>query len=327
MSQYSEHRSSAQPGLFTSLLVYLRYDLIRQALWASASAFLTFAPTLLMQSTLKYLEDTDNTSDSRIAWAYLTLILLSGIVNAVAEGQTAWHGQKIALRLRAIIIGQVYEKILKRAAAENTSTSDEAPTESSASRADAGTITNLVVSDSAKIADAGSNAYELWASVPAQVSIALGLLFYLLGPSVLAGVLMMLLMTPINSIILKHFGKAAMDAMTASDMRVQETDQMLRNVRMLKLFVWDAWFGDKILDKRQQELKALRSRLTWRSIAAIIWYAVPFVITFLSFFCLHRRTRAGARSFSGFHRFITFQIPKSSFGPAGRNDGPCARLS
>lgn len=40
----------------------------------------------------------------------------------------------------------------------------------------------------------------------------------------------------------------------------------------------------KILDKRPRELKALRSRLVWWCIAVTIWYMVPLVTTFLSFF-------------------------------------------
>ena len=264
--------------------MFLRRDFALQAAWASTSAVLTFAPTLLLQSILQYIEKADDTSDDRVAWAYLTLMLISGFIYAVAAGQTTWYGQKIALQLRAIILGKVYGKILRRTAAPNPSTLAEASEANSTSRADAGTITNLIVSDSAKIASAGSNAYELWTSVPVQVTVALGLLFYLLGPSALAGVVMMLLMTPINGVILKHFGKTATEAMSASDMRVQETDQVLRNVRMLKLFVWETWFEKKILDKRARELKALRSRLVWWCIAATIWYTVPFVITFLSFF-------------------------------------------
>lgn len=312
-----------------------------------SSAF-TFAPSLLLQSILQYIETADNASAANIPWSYLVLMLVSGAVFAVAEGQTKWLGRKIALRLRAVIIGEIYQQLLRRNATphsvlsstsnENSSPQDDsAPgetndldAEKSADNehlveiyADKGTIINLVVSDATKIADAGANAYEIWAAVPFQVAIALGLLFRILGPSALAGIVMMLLMTPINSVILKHFGKAAAEAMAATDARIQETNQLLRNIRMIKLFVWEDLFQRKVLDKRSAELKAQRARLVWWSIAATIWYTVPFAITFLSFFAYTAIPKKDLTPLTAFTALSLFNLLKA---PLDQLIGSLARV-
>ncbi|EKG09624.1 Putative ABC transporter protein [Macrophomina phaseolina MS6] len=269
-------RLSRTNSLVSRLLHFFRNELLLQALWACLSSITVFMPTLLLQAILQHLVETEETTGNA-AWLYVTLMFVSGCTSALADGQMAWLGHKIALRLRSIVIGEVYAKAMLRSLGATRNK------DASAALASDATVFSLVTIDSFKIADAGATAHELWASVPVQIIICLGLLYRLLGFSALAGVSMMVLMFPINAAIIDRLGKAQMTVMGLTDLRIRGTTEFLRNIRVIKLFVWEQKFMAQIGEERSTELKALKVRLVLWSFAATIWYVVPLLITFLSF--------------------------------------------
>ena len=119
---------------------------------------------------------------------------------------------------------------------------------------------------------------------PIQIIMAIGLLYRTLGISAFAGIALMALMVPMNSRIARRFGTIQMQVMAATDVRIQSTTEMIRNIRVIKLIAWDLFFQHQIGDKRAAELKALRARYLLWSTAATIWYGLPLLIAFFSFF-------------------------------------------
>ncbi|EME43173.1 hypothetical protein DOTSEDRAFT_72527 [Dothistroma septosporum NZE10] len=98
------------------LLKYFKKELIIQASWAGISGVVTFVPTLLLKVILEYVEEPTQTPRNA-AWLYVILLFVSGVINAISSGQALWIGRKICIRLRAIIIGEIYAKALRRRAA------------------------------------------------------------------------------------------------------------------------------------------------------------------------------------------------------------------
>ncbi|KAF2631314.1 hypothetical protein BU25DRAFT_361406 [Macroventuria anomochaeta] len=117
ISNYRQVKRTSQ--LAYHLLGYFKRGLLIQAGWAAISGFLTFAPTLLLKAILEYVEAPDLTPQNA-AWFYVLLLFVSGCLSALADGQALWIGRKICIRLRAVIIGEIYAKALKRRAAATT---------------------------------------------------------------------------------------------------------------------------------------------------------------------------------------------------------------
>jgi ABC-type multidrug transport system fused ATPase/permease subunit len=199
---------------------------------------------------------------------------------SAAEARTIWLGQKIGLRLKTILISEVYQKALRRPAAAGSSNGGPG-----GQSADIGTIMNLFTGDINQLADLGANMHQIWASVPIQIVMAVTLLYWTLGLSAFAGIALMALMVPVNTRIAQRLGAIQMQAMAASDARIQSTTEMLRSIRVFKLIAWDSFFQQKLGDHRAAELKLLRARYMLWSTAATIWYGLPLLITFSSFFC------------------------------------------
>ena len=103
------------------LLKYFKRDLLIQAAWAVVSGLFTFAPTLLLKAFLEYVEDPAGTPVNA-AWFYMILLAVSSCIKAITDGQALWLGRRICIRLRAVIVGEIYAKALRRKAAAGTDT-------------------------------------------------------------------------------------------------------------------------------------------------------------------------------------------------------------
>ncbi|CAO2649540.1 Nn.00g069250.m01.CDS01 [Neocucurbitaria sp. VM-36] len=301
------------------LLNHFKRGLIIQAGWAAMSGFLTFAPTLLLKAILEYVETPERTP-ANAAWFYVILLFVSGTLSALADGQALWVGRKICIRLRAVIIGEIYAKALKRRAAAGTDKvlgeekqkqeqdeepkglkrmmtfgrkkkkavespkQEDAPKPDSDAQVTTGAIINLMAVDAFKVSEICAYLHFLWANTPVQVVVAVYLLYRILGYSSIAGIGMMIVLLPINMYVAKQFAKIQKLILAATDARIHTTNEVLTNIRIIKFFAWEQRFIGLVNEKRYIELKNLRRRYILWAVAATIWSGSPVLITFLSFF-------------------------------------------
>lgn len=269
-----------------TLIKHFKRALIIQALWAAFSALFIFAPTLLLRVILEYIESPEGTPRN-VAWLFVALLLVTNTIVAIGSGQALFIGRRICIRLRAVIIGEVYAKALRRKAAagmevdlgETKSDSNE-PAEG---QANAGAIINLMAVDSFKVSEVCAYLHYLIAAVPVQVVVAVILLYQILGWSSIAGISIMVLLIPVNYTISNKFSQIQKAIMATTDKRIHATNEVLQNIRIIKFFAWEERFGHMVGECRAAELKQLRKRYILWAIAATSWYGSPMLITFLSF--------------------------------------------
>ncbi|KAF2727713.1 P-loop containing nucleoside triphosphate hydrolase protein [Polyplosphaeria fusca] len=302
------------------MLKYFRRGLLIQASWAAMSGFLTFAPTLLLKAILEYVE-TPKDTPINAAWFYVILLFVAGCASALSEGQALWLGRKICIRIRAVIIGEIYAKALKRKvssgsdkvlgeekkksskdeeeprgikrmmtfgrkkkkATEGPKDEEQAKDEDGDAQVTTGAIINLMAVDAFKVSEICAYLHFLWAVTPVQVVVAVALLYNILGYSSIAGIGMMAVLLPINLYVSKQFAKIQKLILAATDARIHTTNEVLSNIRIIKFFAWEQRFIGQVNEKRTSELKYLRNRYILWAIAATIWSGSPILITFLSF--------------------------------------------
>jgi ABC-type multidrug transport system fused ATPase/permease subunit len=327
------------------LLKYFRKGLLVQAAWACVSGLITFVPTLLLKAILEYVENPGSVPRNA-AWFYVILLFVSGVVNALSSGQALWKGRKVCIRLRAIIIGEIYGKALRRRAAaspdkvlgeEQKKTSDGEPKKSwmkkittlgrktkvddtktgakkpeDDSQVSSGAIINLMAVDSFKVAEISAYLHFLWAETPVQFVLAVVLLYQILGYSSIVGIGMMALLLPVNMWIAKQFASSQKKILAATDARIHTTNEVLTNIRIIKYFAWEQRFLGNVEEKRVTELRHLRNRYVIWSIAATIWSGAPVVITFLTFLIytmVEKKDLIPSVAFTALSLFSLLRIP------------------
>ncbi|TKA46270.1 hypothetical protein B0A54_03077 [Friedmanniomyces endolithicus] len=284
------------------LLRYFRRGLLIQASWAVISGLVTFVPTLLLKVILQYVEDPASTPRNA-AWFYVTLLFVSGLMNALANGQALWQG----IMKKVMSFGR---KKKADTAKTNGSTQPEAAVDDS--QVTSGAIINLMAVDSFKVAEISAYLHFLWAETPVQFVLAIYLLYAFLGRSSLVGIGMMALLLPINLIIAKRFSSVQKKILAATDARINTSNEVLTNIRIIKYFAWEHRFLAIVDENRVVELKQLRNRYILWAIAATIWSGAPVLITFLTFFVytvVEKKALIPSIAFTALSLFSLLRIP------------------
>jgi ABC-type multidrug transport system fused ATPase/permease subunit len=320
-SVLSEYRLiKKKTSLALHLLIYFKGPLLAQAGYAAIGGFLTFAPTLLLRAILEHVED-PSTAPRNVLWLYVILLPIADVVRSALDGQALWIGRKICINVRAILVGEIYAKALRRKAAagkesdlsadkdgssskkglwsrikrlvglqkEENKKQDSPSTETNSAEKESdeqvnmGTIINLMSVDSFKTSEVTAYLHFLCASSPVQMVVAIYLLYLVMGLSAIPGLIVMVFLLPINIAFGKAFNSTQKKIMQATDKRIHITNEILQNIRIVKYFAWEERFGKIIDEKRKAELKALRKRYIVWAAAVGVWNTVPILITFFSF--------------------------------------------
>ncbi|KKP02562.1 ATPase [Trichoderma harzianum] len=218
------------------------------------------------------------------AWLCVGGLLVAGIVTGIADCQCEWLGRKISGRLRAILIDQIFSKVLKKGISGPTKSSPEEGNSSGDIHATDGTILNLMAVDAANVSEVSAHMHLTWVNIPLQVSVASLSLYSILGSSGILGVMLMIALLPLNVLVSKRQVAAQMKVLSAADARVQASNELITNIRVIKLCAWEEEFRKKIRLLRTTVLSELRVRFFWWSISMTVFYSLPFITTILTFF-------------------------------------------
>ncbi|XP_038135917.1 multidrug resistance-associated protein 1-like, partial [Cyprinodon tularosa] len=252
-------------------------------LWALC---LTFGPHFLVSCLYKIIQDilmfvgpeilrllirfvNDSSAPSWQGFFYTALLFICTCVQSLIL-QRYFHVCFVSgMRLRTAIIGAVYRKALVISnAARRTST--------------VGEIVNLMSVDAQRFMDLVTYINMVW-SAPLQVVLALYFLWQNLGPSVLAGVAVMVLMVPINAVIAMKTKTYQVAQMKSKDSRIKLMNEMLNGIKVLKLYAWELAFKDKVSEIRESELRVLKKAAYLGAISTFTWVCAPFLVALSTF--------------------------------------------
>ncbi|XP_052536065.1 multidrug resistance-associated protein 1 isoform X1 [Tympanuchus pallidicinctus] len=173
------------------------------------------------------------------------------------------------MRLKTAIVGVIYRKALVITnSARKTST--------------VGEIVNLMSVDAQRFMDLATYINMIW-SAPLQVILALYLLWQNLGPSVLAGVAVMILLVPVNAVMAMKTKTYQVAQMKSKDNRIKLMNEILNGIKVLKLYAWELAFREKVLEIRQKELQVLKKSAYLAAVGTFTWVCAPFLVALSTF--------------------------------------------
>ncbi|XP_059476483.1 multidrug resistance-associated protein 1 isoform X3 [Neocloeon triangulifer] len=244
-----------------------------------------FGPIFLLGSFMKFLQD---------LLGFVNPQLLKLLINFVEQDEPLWRGMTYAvlmfvtaslqtiilsqyfnrmfivgLRVRTALISTIYRKALRL--------SNSARKESTV-----GEIVNLMSVDAQRFMDLTAYLNMLW-SAPLQIGLSLYFLYQILGPSVFAGLAVMIILIPVNGFIANRIKTLQIRQMKNKDQRVKLMNEILSGIKVLKLYAWEPSFEQQILKIRDKEIEVLKQAAYLNAGTSFVWACAPFLVSLVTF--------------------------------------------
>lgn len=264
--------ASESGTLLRALLLHQRRALIVTGILRFVNTAVQIFPALLIARLLRLVE---SGNQEPIRKSLLAAVTLVGVLTLkmVIENQYFHRVVDCATQVRGSLAGLIFDKSLRLpSGGDGGRTSNDSKT----NLGDGGVL-NLMQSDAAILESTAMQLHTIWDG-PLQIIVYTSLLFRYLGPSVLWGIGVLLLVIPLNSITLGILNKMRRFENEAKDARTRRTTEAISNMKLLKLQAWENYFANDIRGHRAEELSRHSSRGVVRALNQAISNAVPALV-------------------------------------------------
>ncbi|CAK1540432.1 unnamed protein product [Leptosia nina] len=229
---------------------------------------LMFLSPMLLSLLIKFVESNEPIWRG---YLYAVALLACAIAQTMFLGHYFTRMYLVGMRIRTALTNAVYRKSLRISnAAKKDST--------------VGEIVNLMSVDAQRFLDLMAYLNMVW-SAPLQITLALYFLWRILGPSVLAGLAVMIVLIPVNGLIASRVKNLQIRQMKYKDERVKLMNEILNGIKVLKMYAWEPSFEDQVIKIRNKEMHVLKQTAYLNSATAFIWSCAPFLVSLMSFGC------------------------------------------
>ncbi|XP_026834856.1 multidrug resistance-associated protein 1 isoform X14 [Drosophila erecta] len=229
---------------------------------------LTFAQPQVLSLIISFVE----AQEAEPEWKgilYAVLLFVLAAAQTFILGQYFHRMFIVGLRIRTALINAIYRKALRI----SNSTKKESTV---------GEIVNLMAVDAQRFMELTTYLNMIW-SAPLQIALALYFLWQQLGPSVLAGLAVMIILIPVNGVIASRIKTYQIRQMKYKDERVKLMNEVLSGIKVLKLYAWEPSFEKQVLDIRDKEIATLRSTAYLNAGTSFLWSCAPFLVSLVTF--------------------------------------------
>ncbi|XP_016531543.1 ATP-binding cassette sub-family C member 8 isoform X4 [Poecilia formosa] len=123
---------------------------------------------------------------------------------------------------------------------------------------------------------------NLWA-MPVQIILGVILLYYLLGISALIGATVIAVLAPVQYFVATKLSQTQKNTLEYSSERLKKTNELLRGIKLLKLYAWEHIFRDSVEETRGKELTSLQAFALYTSISIFMNAAIPIAAVLTTF--------------------------------------------
>ncbi|XP_068459288.1 ATP-binding cassette sub-family C member 8 isoform X2 [Clinocottus analis] len=123
---------------------------------------------------------------------------------------------------------------------------------------------------------------NLWA-MPIQIIVGVILLYYLLGISALIGATVIAVLAPVQYFVATKLSQTQKSTLEYSNERLKKTNELLRGIKLLKLYAWEHIFCNSVEGTRSKELTSLQAFALYTSISIFMNAAIPIAAVLTTF--------------------------------------------
>lgn len=281
----NEIKHKSKPSLPWAMCLTFGGKLLLGASFKVIHDILAFTQPQLLRLLIKFVSDyTENDKVSQpIVKGFIISIgmFLVSVIQTSVLHQYFLNAFDTGMNIKSGLTSVIYQKslVLSNEASSTSSTGD---------------IVNLMSVDVQRLQDLTQWGQVIW-SGPFQIILCLISLYNLLGPCMWVGVIIMVIMIPVNSVIMRIQKKLQKIQMRNKDERTRIISEILNNIKSLKLYGWEDPYKKKLDHVRnEKELKNLTKMGCTLALASFQFNIVPFLVSCSTFavFVLTQKDRA-----------------------------------
>jgi ATP-binding cassette subfamily C (CFTR/MRP) protein 1 len=273
--QWSNQKSS-KPSLFWALGKAFGAEFVFGGVFKGLQDCLAFVQPQLLRLLIKFVNDYDESKKNGEPIPLTKGLMIAGFMFVVSVTQTACLHQyfqrafDFGMKIKSSLTSVIYNKalVLSNDTRQESSTGD---------------IVNLMSVDVQRLQDLVQNLQIIW-SGPFQIVLCLYSLHGLLGNSMWAGVVIMVIMIPLNAAIARYQKKLQKIQMKNKDERSSLISEILNNIKSLKLYGWENPYLHKLnYVRNEKELSNLKRIGVFSAFSNFTWGLAPFLVSCSTF--------------------------------------------
>lgn len=176
---------------------------------------------------------------------------------------------RVGMRIQSVLTAAVYKKTLRL--------SNSARREKTA-----GEVVNLTAIDIDRFQVISPQIQQYW-STPLQIGLALFFLWKQVGYSSISGLILMVLLLPVNFLIAMQTRKYQLLQMSIKDERIKCVNEVLSGIKVVKLYAYEKPMEKVINELRNKELSLIRQAGLLRNVSDMLNTASPFLVAASTF--------------------------------------------
>ncbi|KAK8736319.1 hypothetical protein OTU49_004939, partial [Cherax quadricarinatus] len=201
-------------------------------------------------------------------WLFSAGVVMASVLYIFAHHPFFWGIQHSGMQIRVASCAMIYRKALRLSKAALGKTT-------------IGQMVNLLSNDVNRFDTSVIFMHYLWIG-PLQTLIVLGILWTELGPSCLAGIMLLILFVPLQSWMGKVFSKLRLATAHRTDERVRIMSEVVNAMRVIKLYTWEKPFTALIEKARKSEIDVIMKTNYYRAVNMSLFFTSSKVIVFLA---------------------------------------------
>ncbi|XP_051282902.1 ATP-binding cassette sub-family C member 4 [Dicentrarchus labrax] len=227
-------------------------------------------PVVLGQM-IRYFEnyDPNNMKALHQSLGYAAGLSLCTIGLALLHHLYFYHVQRAGMKIRVAMCHMIYKKALCLSS-------------SAMGKTTTGQIVNLLSNDVNKFDDVTIFLHFLWVG-PLQAAAVVGLLWLEIGPSCLAGMVVLMFLMPVQTMFGRLFSKFRSKTAVLTDSRIRTMNEVVSGIRIIKMYAWEKPFAALVSEVRSKEISKIMKSSYLRGLNMASFFCASKIIVFITF--------------------------------------------
>ncbi|KAF0492846.1 ABC transporter [Gigaspora margarita] len=231
---------------------------------------------LILRLILKFVSDAysanlnnDVQPPAHIGYLLIVVMFLMEMGASMLFSTYFYYALELGFLSRTILITTIYQKALVLSGKARSLFTN-------------GKITNLMSTDTSRIAYACNYFHMIWAA-PMRICIIVGLLIFNMGPSALVGFVLLVILGPLQGKVMSLLARTRAKASGVTDERIKLMQEILLGIRVIKYYAWEDSFADALNKLRNREIGLINFLLAIRAAVSGVSMVFPIFAGILSF--------------------------------------------